>query len=43
MFKGLGSVINAFLILFVLFVPLGVWKFIDIIIWAVNHIHFEVK
>ena len=41
MFDGFATLFNTLLILCVTFVPLGIWKFVEIIIWVVNHIHFK--
>jgi hypothetical protein len=28
-------------VLFILFIPLGLWKLVEIIIWTFNHVHFS--
>ena len=42
-FRGLGGVLNGLVILVLIFVPLGLWKLIEIIIWAMNHINITIK
>ena len=42
-FDGLGKLINTLIILCILFVPLGLWKLVEIIIWVCKHIHISIK
>jgi len=41
MFDGFESFMIAVSVLLVVFVPLGLWKFIEIIIWLFHHVHFS--
>jgi len=41
MFEGVGTAINALLIICVISIPLGIWKLIDIIIWFCSHISWN--
>ena len=38
--QGIDTAINALIVLCTLFVPLGLWKLIEIIIWLWSHVHF---
>ena len=38
MFEGLGKMINALFVLCCIFVPLGLWKLVEIIIWVCHHV-----
>jgi uncharacterized membrane protein len=40
---AVGALLKAIVILLVVFVPLGLWKLIEIIIWIWSHVHFGVK
>jgi len=40
-FDGIYKMIISLIVLCVIFVPLGVWKAIEIIIWVSKHIHWE--
>jgi hypothetical protein len=42
-FDGIGKLINTLLILCVVFVPLGLWKFVEIVIWVYKHIHIHIN
>ena len=37
--NGIGYVICLFLIT----LPLGIWKFIEIVIWLINHVHITLR
>lgn len=37
-FESLFRIINTLGIIALIFVPLGLWKLIDLIIWLINHI-----
>ncbi len=37
-FKILGKLVKFLFILCIIFVPLGLWKFIELIIWLIKHI-----
>jgi len=41
MFDGIGRFIAALMWLCVLFVPLGTWKAVEIIVWLCKHISFN--
>ena len=47
MMRDIGDAIgNAFAMMFYLccvFVPLGMWKLIEIIVWVFRHVHFGVN
>lgn len=47
MYGGIGdSIASALKFMFMLrciFVPLGVWKFVDIILWIVKHVNIGVN
>ena len=36
--EGIDKVINGMIVLLCVFVPLGIWKLIDIAIWLFSHI-----
>jgi uncharacterized membrane protein len=36
-FDGLGRVLDVMIVLCVVFVPLGLWKLIEIIVWLCSH------
>lgn len=36
---GLGVMFKWMFILICVFVPLGIWKLVEIIIWLVKHVH----
>jgi hypothetical protein len=38
MYPDIGKLFEAMLFLLIVFIPLGVWKIIDIIIWLFNHV-----
>ncbi|WP_298800149.1 hypothetical protein [uncultured Devosia sp.] len=38
MFDGLGTFITASFWIMAISVPLGIWKLLDLIVWAVHHI-----
>jgi len=38
MFEGLGDMIKLMGYLLVVFLPLGVWKLVEIIIWLFEHV-----
>lgn len=40
---AVGALIKALIVMVIIFVPLGTWKAIEIIIWIWNHVHFGVK
>ena len=37
---AIGAAIGALIVLCIIFVPLGMWKLIEIIIWMWAHVHF---
>ena len=39
--KGFAEAFVFLLILCVLFIPLGLWKFIEILMWVFKHIHWS--
>lgn len=43
MMQGIGDAIGnmfmAMLIALIIFVPLGIWKLVEIILWLVKHVH----
>lgn len=39
---GIGAAIKGLLFLCVIFVPLGLWKLIEIIIWFFSHVHIDI-
>ena len=39
MFKGLGGAINLLVILFLVSLPLALWKLVDILIWVIRHLN----
>jgi hypothetical protein len=39
MYRAIGNLIILSLILLAIFVPLGVWKLVDIGIWVWKHVH----
>jgi hypothetical protein len=43
MFDGLNSYIFATTILCIVFVPLGIWKLIDLTIWFFNHVSIHIS
>lgn len=43
MFDGLDALFKFVAVLLIIFIPVGIWKLIDIIIWMWNHIHITVK
>lgn len=43
MFEGIGKLINTLLILFVIFVPFGLWKVVELIIWAFSHVNVSIN
>lgn len=38
MFDGLGKFLAFCFVIGIIFIPLGIWKFIEIIIWLFKHI-----
>lgn len=38
--KAIGELIAGLFILCVIFVPLGLWKLIEILLWVFSHIHW---
>lgn len=36
--KNIGEMIAGMAVLLIIFVPLGIWKLVDILIWCYNHI-----
>lgn len=36
--KNIGEMIAGMMVLLMIFVPLGIWKLVDIFIWCYNHI-----
>lgn len=38
MFDSLGKMINMWIFGTLIFIPLGIWKFIEIVIWLVQHV-----
>ena len=38
--QGIGEAINALIVLCIIFVPLGMWKLVEIIIWVWANVHF---
>lgn len=47
MYEGVGNAVVALwrgmIVLLCVFVPLGLWKLIDICIWIFNHVHIGLK
>lgn len=43
MFDGIGAVLNGMFILLCVFLPLGIWKAIEIFVWLCNHVSVGVK
>jgi uncharacterized membrane protein len=41
--RAMGDMIATLFVLCVIFVPLGLWKAIEIIIWLIKHIHVGLK
>jgi hypothetical protein len=41
MFKGLAETVTFLLILLAVFIPLGAWKAIEIIMYVAGHIHWK--
>ena len=41
--EAIGSIINGLMILCIIFVPLGLWKLIEIIIWIFHHVYIGVN
>ena len=39
--KSIGDLIRGLILLCIIFVPLGLWKLVEIIIWICRHIHFS--
>jgi hypothetical protein len=42
MFDGFFAFVGLLMILCVIFVPLGAWKLIEIIIWVCHHVHIGI-
>ena len=42
-FERIGKWIDILLILCILFVPLGLWKFVEIVIWVFKHVYINFK
>jgi len=42
-FSGLGKMLTVMMVLLVLFIPLGVWKLVEIIIWLFKHIKVDLQ
>jgi uncharacterized membrane protein len=42
-FEAIESLIARMLVLCVVFVPLGIWKLVDIAIWCADHISVGIK
>lgn len=36
---AIGNMFMAMLIALIIFVPLGIWKLVEIILWLVKHVH----
>lgn len=43
MFDGIGNLIITLCVLCIVFVPLGLWKAIEIIIWLYHHLSIDIK
>lgn len=43
MFSGIGKAMVVMFIVMCISLPLGIWKLIEIIAWAINHISISVK
>jgi len=41
-FRGVGEAIAAGFILLCIFVPLGLWKLVEIIIWLYKHVSISI-
>lgn len=39
MFEGIGRLFNTMLVCCIIFIPLGLWKLAEIIIWLWRHVH----
>lgn len=42
MAEGLDHLINTWIVMLFIAVPLGIWKLIEIIIWIVKHIKIDI-
>ena len=42
MFDGIGDIIITLFVLCVIFVPLGIWKLVNIITWIISHVHINI-
>lgn len=40
-FKGLEAAFNVILVMLVVFVPLGCWQLIEIVVWLFQHIRWQ--
>ena len=41
--EGIVGLIITVIVLLVIFVPLGIWKLVDIIIWLWHHFHIVIN
>lgn len=41
-FEGFAFILWAMLIALIIFVPLGIWKLVEILIWLWNNVHISV-
>jgi len=41
-FKGVGEAIATGFILLCIFVPLGLWKLVDIVLWLFQHVKINI-
>ena len=41
-FKGIGKALHVMFALCIIFIPLGIWKLIDIIIWVYRNVHIKI-
>lgn len=39
---GFGGLVYSWIIMAVVFVPLGLWKFIDIVVWIVRNVRITI-
>lgn len=43
MFDGLAKLLKGLFVISLIFVPLGLWKLIEIIIWICGHFHISIN
>jgi uncharacterized membrane protein len=43
MFDGMMSIAKLMVVLICVFVPLGAWKLVEIIIWCFQHVHVGIQ